>query len=61
MPRQWREFAVQNDHQFDALICAYTAYLWTRDDWELPADPQRVFAEDGWIWFPPTPGSRKTG
>ena len=50
---QWREFAVQNDHQFDALICAYTAYLWTRDGWQLPPDPRRVFAEDGWIWFPP--------
>jgi hypothetical protein len=52
-PGQWREFAVQNDHQFDALICAYTAYLWTRDGWELPDDPHKVFAEDGWIWFPP--------
>lgn len=51
-PGQWREFTVQNDHQFDALICAYTAYLWARDGWMLPADP--VFAEDGWIWFPPS-------
>lgn len=58
-PGQWREFAVQNDHQFDALICAYTAYLWTRDDWQLPADPRRVFAEDGWIWFPPKPQPQK--
>jgi hypothetical protein len=58
-PGQWREFAVQNDHQFDALICAYTAYLWTRDGWELPADPRRVFAEDGWIWFPPNPSLPK--
>ena len=59
-PGQWREFAVQNDHQFDALICAYTAYLWSREGWEFPADPQRVFAEDGWIWFPPKPQPRKT-
>lgn len=51
-PGQWREYTVQNDHQFDALICAYTAYLWARDGWQLPADP--VFAEDGWIWFPPS-------
>lgn len=58
-PGQWREFAVQNDHQFDALICAYTAYLWNRDGWELPADPQQVFAEDGWIWFPPKPQTQK--
>lgn len=58
-PGQWREFAVQNDHQFDALICAYTAYLWYRDGWQLPDDPQRVFAEDGWIWFPPKPQPQK--
>lgn len=54
-PGQWREFAVQNDHQFDALIAAYTAFLWARDGWELPEDPERVFAVDGWIWFPPGP------
>jgi hypothetical protein len=61
-PGQWREWAVQNDHQFDALICAYTAYLWTRDGWELPPDPRRVFVEDGWIWFPPkTQSTKKPG
>lgn len=53
-PGQWREFTAQNDHQFDALICAYTAYLWARDGWQLPVDP--VFTEDGWIWFPPSRG-----
>jgi hypothetical protein len=55
-PGQWREFTLQNDHQFDALICAYTAYLWARQGWQLPDDPDRVFAEDGWIWFPPARG-----
>ncbi len=60
-PGQWREFAVQNDHQFDALICAYSAFLWARDGWDLPADSHEVFAEDGWIWFPPGPLPRKTG
>lgn len=55
-PGQWREFTLQNDHQFDALICAYTAYLWARQGWQLPEDPDRVFAEDGWIWFPPARG-----
>lgn len=50
-PGQWREFALQSDHQFDALICAFTAFLWATQDWQLPADP--VFHEDGWIWFPP--------
>lgn len=51
-PGQWREFAVQSDHQFDSLICAYTAFLWARDGWDMP--PDRVFADDGWIWVPPT-------
>jgi predicted nuclease with RNAse H fold len=51
-PGQWREFAVQSDHQLDAVLCAYTAYLWARDGWELP---RGAFAEDGWIWFPPRP------
>lgn len=55
-PGQWREFTLQNDHQFDALICAYTAYLWARQGWQLPADPGQIFAEDGWIWFPPARG-----
>lgn len=55
-PGQWREFTLQNDHQFDALICAYTAYLWARQGWQLPDDPDQVFAEDGWIWFPPARG-----
>jgi len=50
-PGQWREFALQSDHQFDALICAFTAFLWATKGWQLPAEP--VFREDGWIWFPP--------
>lgn len=53
-PGQWREFTLQNDHQFDALICAYTAYLWAHQGWQPPDDPEQVFAEDGWIWFPPS-------
>jgi len=50
-PGQWREFVLQSDHQFDSLICAFTAFLWTTQDWQLPAG--QVFEEDGWIWFPP--------
>lgn len=50
-PGQWREFALQSDHQFDALICAFTAFLWATQGWQLPAEP--VFRDDGWIWFPP--------
>ncbi len=48
---QWREAVLENDHIFDALICAYTGYLWAKDGWQLPKDP--VFAEDGFIWTPP--------
>lgn len=48
---QWREAVIKNDHIFDALICAYTGYLWARDGWQLPKDP--VFADDGYIWTPP--------
>lgn len=55
-PGQWREFALQSDHQFDALICAFTAFLWATKGWQLPADP--VFQEDGWIWFPPRAAAR---
>ena len=31
-----REDVLRNDHCFDAVISAYTAYLWARDGWELP-------------------------
>jgi len=31
-----REDALSNDHCFDALIAAYTAYLWARDGWTMP-------------------------
>ena len=55
-PGQWREFALQSDHQFDALICAFTAFLWTTRGWQLP--PDAVFQEDGWIWFPPRAAAR---
>jgi predicted RNase H-like nuclease len=51
-PRNWPEFCDQSDHLFDALICAYTGYLWARDGWELPATDRTVFEGDGWIWFP---------
>ena len=51
-PRNWPEFCDQSDHLFDALICAYTAYLWARDAWTLPEADREVVAEDGWIWFP---------
>ena len=52
-PGQWRESGVQNDHLFDAVICAYTGYLWARDGWQLPDASRDVFTVDGWIWTPP--------
>ena len=54
-PGQWRERGVQNDHMFDAVICAYTAFLWVRDNWQMPVEGREVFAADGWIWYPPDP------
>lgn len=48
--RMAREDVLQNDHCFDALIAAYTAYRWARDGWSA-ADG--MFAEDGWIVAPP--------
>ena len=58
-PGVWRELCIQSDHLFDAVICAFTGYLWARDAWTLPEplgggstlpDARRL---DGWIWMPP--------
>jgi len=46
-----KEEVLRNDHCFDALVSGYTAYLWARDDWQLPGG--EPFASDGWIWTPP--------
>ncbi len=48
--RMAREEVLGNDHCFDAVISAYTAYRWAHDGWQLP---DGVFAEDGWIFAPP--------
>lgn len=48
--RMAREDVLSNDHCFDAVISAYTAFRWARDGWERPAG---VFCEDGWIVAPP--------
>jgi len=47
-----KEEVLRNDHCFDALLSGYTAFLWARDDWQLPAEGE-PFASDGWIWVPP--------
>jgi predicted nuclease with RNAse H fold len=51
--RMAREQCLQNDHCFDAVICAYTAFLWARDGWQMPEEQRAVFEVDGWIWAPP--------
>lgn len=46
--RMAREDVLQNDHCFDALISAYTAYRWSHERWPSPVDD-----EDGFIVVPP--------
>jgi hypothetical protein len=45
-----REEVLQRDHCFDAVLSAYTAYLWARDGWPTP---DGCFTDDGWIVAPP--------
>jgi predicted nuclease with RNAse H fold len=49
-PGAWREDGLANDHKFDAIICAYTAFLWSRGGCVPPVAD--VVSDDGWIWFP---------
>jgi hypothetical protein len=51
----WREGCLSSDHFFDALICAFTGFLWAAEGWTMPSEHREVFEEDGWIWFPPPP------
>ena len=52
---------VQSDHLFEAVICAFTGFLWARDGWSLPEDASTRDAaarlRDGWIWTPPVPAA----
>ena len=48
--RMAREDVLGNDHCFDAVLSAYTAYLWARDGWTAP---EGWVADDGWIFAPP--------
>lgn len=54
-----REDVLRNDHCFDAVIDAYTAFLWARDDWQMPGGDAGPFVEDGWIWTPPASPKRR--
>ena len=52
-PGVWRELCVQKDHLFDAVICAFTGYLWARDGWREHEPVDEARAREGWIWVPP--------
>jgi predicted RNase H-like nuclease len=54
-PGVWRELCVQSDHLFEAVICAFTGYLWARDAWSAPDAMAALVHHDGWIWIPPAP------
>jgi hypothetical protein len=63
-PGIWRERCVQNDHLFEAVLCAFTGFLWARDGWTIPAGAQPAAVRsdadrlrDGWIWTPPASGA----
>ncbi len=47
-----KQKCVDNDHCFDAVVAAYTAYLWAHEGWTLPEDHRDVYEVDGWIWAP---------
>ncbi|HVZ74067.1 MAG TPA: DUF429 domain-containing protein [Polyangia bacterium] len=59
-PGVWRELCVQSDHLFEAVICAYTGYLWARDAWTAPA-PFDARVGEGWIWTPPVAAVEEEG
>ena len=48
----WREGCLRDDHCFDAVICAYTAYLWAAEGWVMSGPDAELFASQGWVWFP---------
>jgi hypothetical protein len=52
-PGVWREACVQSDHAFDAILCAFTGYLFAREGWSLPPGANVRPGIDGWIWVPP--------
>jgi predicted RNase H-like nuclease len=56
-PGAWREDGLANDHKFDAVICAYTAWLWQKGGCTQPTSD--TVLDDGWIWFP-TAATTKT-
>ncbi len=56
-PGAWREDGLLNDHKFDAVMCAYTAWLWAQGKCLPQAEPSTTTIESGWIWIPGSPHS----
>lgn len=52
-PGVWREECVQSDHAFDAILCAFTGYLYAREGWTHPPEAGVRPGVDGWIRVPP--------
>ena len=52
-PGVWREECRQSDHVFDAVLCAYTGYLRSRDAWTVSPEVASLLPSAGWIWVPP--------
>ena len=48
----WREPILQSRRCFKALLCGFTALLWSREGWEIPEELTALAREDGWIWAP---------
>ena len=56
-PGVWREECRQSDHVFDAVVCAYTGYLRSRDGWQISTPANDRIDPQGWIWIPPEPAA----
>lgn len=56
-PGVWREQCVQSDHLFEAVVSAYTGFLWAREGWTAPLPWAERNPCDGWIWIPPPPAA----
>jgi hypothetical protein len=56
-----REEVLQNDHRFDAMLCAYAAFLRRRHSWTIPSHLNAIADDDGYIWTPATVAGPRSG